>query len=136
MLMVFAMQERAKDLAERLKSGDIYNEKILKLPKRKVPPFLPIATLYCSWYSRGDITHEIESKSPYLCLMDDCACMLSRYELVQMIAMLFTGTAPAYLMSTTHVLVEALLGAPMGAEFIAASWAAWQVCRTYQGLPC
>ena len=58
--------------------------------------------------------------------------MLSRYELVQMIAMLFTGTAPLYLMSTTYVLVGALLGAPMGAEFKAALQAASQVCRSYR----
>lgn len=67
--------------------------------------------------------------------MDDCTCMLSSSELVQIIAMLFTGTAPLYLMSTTYVLVGALLGAPVGAEFKAALQAASQVSRTYQGMP-
>ncbi len=46
---------------------------------------------------------------------------------MQIIAMLFTGAAPLYLMSTTYVLVGALLGCPMGAEFKAALQAAWQV---------
>ena len=46
MLMAFAFQERLEDLERSLKSGDIYNEKILELPKRKVPPLLPIATLH------------------------------------------------------------------------------------------
>ncbi|CAL5220068.1 g2019 [Coccomyxa viridis] len=72
-------KERLKDLEESLKSGDVYNERILELPKRKI------------------------------------------------IAMLFTGAAPLYLMSTTYVLVGALLGCPMGAEFKAALQAAWQV---------
>lgn len=30
------LQERLKDLEESLKSGDVYNERILELPKRKV----------------------------------------------------------------------------------------------------
>ncbi len=46
---------------------------------------------------------------------------------MQIIAMLFTGAAPLYLMSTTYVLVGALLGCPMGAEFKSALQAAWQV---------
>ena len=33
-----ALQERLKDLEESLKSGDVYNERILELPKRKVSP--------------------------------------------------------------------------------------------------
>ena len=49
--------------------------------------------------------------------------------------MLFTGTAPLYLMSTTYVLVGALLGCPMGGEFKAALQAAWQV-QTFQTAPC
>ena len=46
---------------------------------------------------------------------------------LQIITMLFTGTAPLYLMSTAYVLVGALLGCPMGAEFKTALQAAWQV---------
>ena len=55
---------------------------------------------------------------------------------VQIIAMLFTGTAPLYLMSTTYVLVGALLGCPMGGEFKAALQAAWQVQTFRQPLAC
>ena len=60
---------------------------------------------------------------------------------VQIIAMLFTGTAPLYLMSTTYVLVgarlpQALLGCPMGGEFKAALQAAWQVQTFRQPLAC
>ena len=50
--------------------------------------------------------------------------------------MLFTGTAPLYLMSTTYVLVGALLGCPMGAEFKAALQAAWQVSYNTNGISC
>ena len=54
---------------------------------------------------------------------------------MQIIAMLFTGAAPLYLMSTTYVLVGALLGCPMGAEFKAALEAAWQVdCNSHNNV--
>ena len=54
---------------------------------------------------------------------------------MQIITMLFTGTAPLYLMSTTYVLVGALLGCPMGAEFKAALQAAWQVSYNTMASP-
>ena len=56
---------------------------------------------------------------------------------MQILTMLFTGTAPLYLMSTTYVLVGALLGCPMGGEFKAALQAAWQVHTCWEkGLAC
>ena len=107
-----------------MKSGDVYNEKILDLPKRKVlhlahcddnVPYVPawqktfISTAHC--LPPGDLAHVGAEQLPHM----------------QIIAMLFTGAAPLYLMSTTYVLVGALLGCPMGAEFKAALEAAWQV---------
>lgn len=50
----------------------------------------------------------------------------------QLIPMILSGTAPLYLLSTMYVVAGALLGAPAGVEFIAATEAAKQVCACPQ----
>ena len=46
--MFCVLQERLADLEESLRSGDVYNERILDLPKRKV-----ILFAHCQSQSRG-----------------------------------------------------------------------------------